>query len=45
VRAVSNRVEDRDVSRWRIEEAAEAAQRAARIVAAAWQDDGRREDG
>jgi futalosine hydrolase len=36
LRAVSNHVEDRDLSRWRIREAAEAAQRAARIVAAAW---------
>jgi futalosine hydrolase len=36
LRAVSNHVEDRDTSRWRIREAADAAQRAARIVAAAW---------
>lgn len=36
LRAVSNRVEDRDPARWRIPEAAEAAARAARIVAAAW---------
>jgi futalosine hydrolase len=36
LRAVSNHVEDRDLSRWRIADAAAAAQRAARIVAAAW---------
>ena len=36
VRSVSNQVEDRDLSRWRLREAASAAQRAARIVAAAW---------
>jgi futalosine hydrolase len=36
LRAVSNHVEDRDMSRWRIREAAEAAQKAARIVAAGW---------
>jgi futalosine hydrolase len=39
VRAISNAVEDRDLSRWRIAEAAEAAQRAVRAVAAAWTDD------
>jgi futalosine hydrolase len=36
LRAVSNHVEDRDMSRWRIREAAVAAQKAARVVAAAW---------
>lgn len=36
LRAVSNPVEDRDLSRWRIREAAEAAQAAVRIVARAW---------
>jgi futalosine hydrolase len=38
LRAVSNAVEDRDLSRWRLAEAAEAAQRAVRVVAAAWGD-------
>lgn len=38
LRAVSNRVEDRDLSRWRIDAAAETAQRAVRVVAAAWED-------
>jgi hypothetical protein len=33
---VSNHVEDRDMSRWRIREAAVAAQKAARVMAAAW---------
>ncbi len=36
LRAASNAVEDRDLSRWRIREASEAAARAVRIVAAAW---------
>ncbi|MDQ3555579.1 MAG: futalosine hydrolase [Gemmatimonadota bacterium] len=36
VRGVSNRVEDRDPSRWRIAEAAAAAQRAVRVIAASW---------
>lgn len=36
LRAVSNHVEDRDLSRWRLRDAAEAAQHAARIVAAGW---------
>lgn len=36
LRAVSNSVEDRDLSRWRLGEAAEAAQRAVRVVAAGW---------
>lgn len=36
VRAVSNLVEDRDVSRWRIREAAETAQAAVRAIVAAW---------
>lgn len=36
LRAVSNLVEDRDLSRWRLAEAAEAAQHAVRVVAAAW---------
>jgi futalosine hydrolase len=35
VRAVSNLVEDRDLSRWRLADAAEAAQRAVRILVAA----------
>lgn len=37
LRAVSNAVEDRDLSRWRLAEAAEAAQRAVRAVAAGWE--------
>jgi futalosine hydrolase len=37
LRAVSNLVEDRDLSRWRLAEAAGTAQQAVRIVAAAWQ--------
>lgn len=36
LRAISNHVEDRDLSRWRLRDAAEAAQRAVRIVARAW---------
>ncbi|HET7230580.1 MAG TPA: futalosine hydrolase [Longimicrobium sp.] len=35
VRAVSNRVEDRDLSRWRLHDAAAAAQRAVRALVAA----------
>lgn len=38
LRGISNPVEDRDLSRWKIREAAEAAQRAVRIVAGAWKD-------
>jgi futalosine hydrolase len=37
LRAVSNAVEDRDLSRWRLAEAAEAAQRAVRVVAERWE--------
>lgn len=36
LRAVSNLVEDRDMSRWRIRDAAEAAQDAVRVVVRAW---------
>ena len=36
LRAVSNLVEDRDLARWRLREAAEAAQLAVRALAAAW---------
>ncbi|HEU4454237.1 MAG TPA: futalosine hydrolase [Longimicrobium sp.] len=36
LRAVSNLVEDRDLSRWRLADAADAAQRAVRVVAGAW---------
>jgi futalosine hydrolase len=36
LRAVSNTVEDRDLSTWRIREAAEAAQRAVRALVASW---------
>jgi len=36
VRAVSNAVEDRDLTRWKIRDASLAAQRAARVLAAAW---------
>ncbi|HEX2203227.1 MAG TPA: futalosine hydrolase [Longimicrobium sp.] len=36
LRAVSNLVEDRDLSRWCLRDAAEAAQHAVRVVAAAW---------
>lgn len=39
LRAVSNLVEDRDLSRWRIRDAAEAAQQAVRVVVRAWGDD------
>jgi futalosine hydrolase len=39
LRAVSNHVEDRDLARWRLRDAAEAAQAAVRIVAAAWDRD------
>jgi futalosine hydrolase len=35
LRAISNHVEDRDMSRWRIGDAAEAAQRAVRVVVGA----------
>jgi futalosine hydrolase len=38
LRAVSNHVEDRDLSRWRMADAAAAAQRAVRMAAAAWRD-------
>jgi futalosine hydrolase len=38
LRGVSNHVEDRDMGRWRIPEAAAAAQGAVRVVAAAWTD-------
>lgn len=37
LRAVSNAVEDRDLSRWRLAEAAETAQRAVRVVVAGWE--------
>jgi futalosine hydrolase len=36
LRAVSNLVEDRDLSRWRIRDAAEAAQAAVRVLVGAW---------
>jgi futalosine hydrolase len=36
MRAVSNLVEDRDLSRWHIREAAEAAQHAVRVLVRAW---------
>ena len=36
IRGISNHVEDRVPARWRIAEAAAAAQRAVRVVAAAW---------
>ena len=36
LRAISNAVEDRDLTRWRLREAADAAQRAARVVARGW---------
>jgi futalosine hydrolase len=36
LRAISNAVEDRDLGRWRLREAAEAVQRAARVVVRAW---------
>jgi futalosine hydrolase len=38
LRAVSNAVEDRDLSAWRIRDAAEAAQRAVQALVAAWPD-------
>jgi len=38
LRGVSNAVEDRDLSRWRIGEAAEAAQRAVRALVTTWPD-------
>lgn len=38
LRAVSNAVEDRDLSRWRIHEAAAAAQRAVRTLVRTWPD-------
>jgi futalosine hydrolase len=38
LRAVSNLVEDRDIARWRIRDAAETAQDAVRIVVQAWKD-------
>jgi futalosine hydrolase len=37
LRAISNLVEDRDLSRWRIREAAETAQDAVRVVVGAWE--------
>ena len=36
LRAVSNLVEDRDLSRWRIRDAAQAAQDAVRVIVRAW---------
>jgi len=39
LRAISNRVEDRDLSRWRIRDAAEAAQQAVRVLVRAWDAD------
>jgi futalosine hydrolase len=36
LRAVSNLIEDRDLSRWRIHEAAETAQEAVRVLVRAW---------
>jgi futalosine hydrolase len=45
VRAVSNHVEDRDLTRWRMADAAAAAQRAVRVVAAAWRDEPAGDDG
>ncbi len=41
VRGVSNRIEDRDLSRWKIADAAEAAQRAVRIIVKAWEEPAR----
>jgi futalosine hydrolase len=38
VRGISNAVEDRDLSTWRIADAAAAAQRAVRVLVAAWPD-------
>ena len=37
LRAVSNPVEDRDLSRWRLRDASEAAQRAVRVVVGGWE--------
>jgi futalosine hydrolase len=37
LRAVSNRVEDRDLTRWRIRDAAEAAQDAVRVLVRGWE--------
>jgi futalosine hydrolase len=37
MRAVSNLVEDRDLSRWRIRDAAETAQQAVRVIVGAWE--------
>lgn len=45
VRAASNHVEDRDLGRWRMADAAAAAQRAVHVVAAAWTDDPAGDDG
>jgi futalosine hydrolase len=42
LRAVSNLVEDRDMSRWRIRDAAEAAQEAVRVLVRAWEDEANR---
>lgn len=39
LRAVSNRVEDRDLTRWRIRDAAEAAQQAVRVLVRGWDAD------
>lgn len=39
LRAISNAVEDRDLTRWRLREAADAAQRAVRVVVREWQDE------
>ncbi|HEY0151959.1 MAG TPA: futalosine hydrolase [Longimicrobium sp.] len=36
LRAISNAVEDRDLSRWRLHDAADAAQRAVRVLVRAW---------
>jgi futalosine hydrolase len=36
IRAISNAVEDRDFTRWRLREAADAAQGAVRVVAREW---------
>jgi len=36
LRAISNAVEDRDLTRWRLREAADAAQRAVRVVVRGW---------
>lgn len=38
VRGISNHVEDRDLSRWKLAEAAEGAQRAVRVIVGAWGD-------